>query len=93
MVKHFLWSGTKTVGRETLSTGWKILSDNANNDSPIVGDIVSKHARDLIFKLKGRGHKRKARHASQKTSNKRAGKKPKLTSPKLKETSSFKYAA
>ena len=47
MVRHILWSGAKTVGRETLRTGGKFLSDMADNNdvSPAVGDIFSKHAR------------------------------------------------
>ena len=65
MVIPIFWSGTKTVGRETLRTGGKILSDKSDNsDGTPAGDILSKHARHLISKLKGRGHKRKARHTS-----------------------------
>ena len=65
MVRPIFWSGTKTVGRETLRTGGKILSDMADNsDGTPDGNIVSKHPRDLISKLKGRGHKRKAIQAS-----------------------------
>ena len=75
MVIPILWSGAKTVGRETLRTGWKILSDMAeNSDDTPAGDIVTKHAKDLISKLKGCGRKRKA------TTPKRAAvKKPKRT--------------
>ena len=88
MVRPILWSGTKTVGREALRKGGKILSDMAdNNDGSSPGNIVSKHARDLISKLKGRGHKRKARNASpKKIGTKRAAtaaaKKPRLATPK-----------
>ena len=65
MVKPILWSGAKTVGRETLRTGGKILSDMADNsDGTPAGDIVAKHARELIGKLKGGGRKRKAKTAA-----------------------------
>ena len=88
MVKPILWSGTKTVGRETLRTGGKILSDMADNsDGTPAGDIVSKHARELISKLKGRGRKRKATTTAVATAAvpkkvERVGKKPKRTTPK-----------
>ena len=79
MVIPILWSGAKTVGRETLRTGWKILSNMPDNSGGTPAeDIVSNHGRDLISKLKGRGRKRKAA-----TPKKRAaGKKPKLANPK-----------
>ena len=77
MVRHILWNGAKTVGRETLRTGGKILSDMADNsDGTPGGDIVCKHARDLISKLKGRGRKGKAA-----IPKRTAGKKPKLATP------------
>ena len=60
MVRSILWSGTKTVGRETLRTGSKILSDMAENSTGMpAGEIVSKHARELMGKFKGRVRKRK----------------------------------
>ena len=62
MVKPILWSGAKTVGRETLRTGGKILTDMA--DGTPAGVIVAKHARELIGKLKGGGRKRKAKTAA-----------------------------
>ena len=65
MVKPILWSSAKTVGRETLSTGGKILSDMADKSAGTpAGDIVAKHARELIGKLKGGGRKRKAKTAA-----------------------------
>ena len=65
VVKPILWSGSKTVSRETLRTGGKLLSDIADksNGTP-AGDIVTKHARELIGKLKGGGRKRKAKTAA-----------------------------
>ena len=82
MVRPILWSGAKIVGRETMRTGGKILSDIADNDGTPPWDIVLRHARDLIGKLKGRGLKHKPRHASPKKTKRAAGKKPKLTTPK-----------
>jgi hypothetical protein len=45
MVRPFICRGTKDVGRETLLTGGKILTDIAKNNSPDISarDIVSKH--------------------------------------------------
>ena len=87
MVRPILWSGAKTVGRETLRSGGKILSDMADNsDGTPAGGIFSKHTWGRISKLKGRGHKRKARHvSSKKTGTKRAAaaaKTPRLANPK-----------
>ena len=65
MVKPILWSSAKTVGRETLRTGGKILTDMADKSAGTpAGDIVAKHARELIGKLKGGGRKRKAKTAA-----------------------------
>ena len=65
MVKPILWSSAKTVGRETLRTGGNILTDMADKSAGTpAGDIVAKHARELIGKLKGGGRKRKARTAT-----------------------------
>ena len=65
MVKPILWIGTKTVCREILRTGGKILSDMADKSAGTrAGDIVAKHARELIGKLKGGGRKRKAKTAA-----------------------------
>ena len=61
-----LWSGIKTVGRETLLTGGKILTDLADT---MAGDvktqhIIAKHVSDSaqtnIQKLRGSGRKRDA---------------------------------
>jgi len=42
-VRPILWRGAKAVGRESLRTGGKILTDNAENSSPELSpkDIVS----------------------------------------------------
>jgi hypothetical protein len=79
-VRPLLWSGAKAVGRETLRTGGKILSDIAVNKSPDVsaGDIVSKYvkesAQNLIGKLRGRGRKRPS--SSSASASKKKRKKP-----------------
>ena len=85
MVRPIFWSVAKAVDRQTLCTGVKILSDIADNsDGTPAGDIVSRHARDLIGKLKGHGLKRKAKRASPPKKTKRVAstKRPKLTTPK-----------
>ena len=59
-----MWRGTKSVGREILRTGGKILTDIADNKSPelIPKDIVSKHVtesvQNLIGNLRDGGRKR-----------------------------------
>jgi hypothetical protein len=71
-VRRLLWSGAKAVGRETLRTSGKILTNIAENKSPDVsaGDIVSRHvsesAQNLIIRLLCRGRKRPADAASKK---------------------------
>jgi len=55
-VRPLLWSRAKALGRETLRTGGKILTDIAARDDVNAGDIVSKHvteyAQNLISKLR-----------------------------------------
>ena len=62
-IKPIFWSGAKALGRETLRTGGKILSDIAENKSLPPRDIVSRHLtesrQNLIDKLEGRGQKPK----------------------------------
>jgi hypothetical protein len=58
-----LWSGVKDVGRETLRTGGKILTDIADTDTKprdIIANHVGESAQNLIQKLGGRGRKRPA---------------------------------
>ena len=61
-----LWSGFKAVGRETLRTDGRILSDLADNKAVdvrprhIIAEHVSDSARTLIQKLRGKGRKRSA---------------------------------
>ena len=86
MVRPILWSGVKTVGRETLRTGSKILSDMADNSAGMPsGDIVSKRAQEVIVKLKGGWRKRKAMTVATGVvpkKVKRAAKKSSRTTPK-----------
>jgi len=63
-VRPILWSAAKAVGRETLRTDGKILTDIAESsptDVTTVGDIVSKHVtlsvQSLINKLRRSGLK------------------------------------
>ena len=66
LVRPVLWSGLKAVGRETLRTGGRILSDLADNTAGDVKPrhIIAKHvvdsAQTLIEKLRGKGRKRPA---------------------------------
>ncbi len=66
LVRPVLWSGLKAVGRETLRTGGRILSDLADNTAGDVKPrhIIAKHVSDsaqtLIQKLRGKGRKRPA---------------------------------
>ena len=50
-----MWRGAKAVGRETLRTGVKILTDIAENKSPELSpnEIVSKHVNESVQNLIG----------------------------------------
>ncbi len=64
LVRPVIWSAVKTVGRQTLRTGDKILWSLANNTScdvkprHIIAKHVSESAQNLIQKLRGKGLKR-----------------------------------
>ena len=66
LVLPVLWSGVKTIGRETLRNGRKFLSYLADITAGDVKPrhIIAKHVGDsahaLIQKLRGRGRKRAA---------------------------------
>jgi hypothetical protein len=53
----------RTLGREALRTGGKILTDIAENPQAGTRDIISKHVsnstQNIINKLRGGGRKRK----------------------------------
>ena len=53
LVRPVLWSVVKAVGRETLRTGGKILSDLADNNSSEVKPchIIAKHVSDSSHNL------------------------------------------
>jgi hypothetical protein len=55
-IKPILWKGTKSLGRETMRTGGKILSDLADNTSLDVkpADVVSKRLYESAENLIGR---------------------------------------
>jgi len=61
MVRPVLWSGAKTLGRETLRTGGDILTDIARSTDENPHDIVSRRlnetTQNLIGKMRGRGLK------------------------------------
>ena len=70
-VRPILWRGAKTVGRETLRTGGKIVTDFAENKSPKLSskDIVSKHVTESVQNLTGNrrgGGRKRARGVSSK---------------------------
>ena len=79
--RPLLWSRAKAVGRETLRTGGKILTDIAARDEVSAGDIISKQvtesAQTLISKLKGRGRKRAEEAVGSRKKKKKKDPKPK----------------
>ena len=82
MVRPVLWSGAKTVGRETLRTGGDNLTDIARSscdEKPrdIISRRLNETAENLIGKLRGRGRKRKAGGVAKR--RQKGGKKPRLT--------------
>jgi len=85
MVRPVLWSGAKTVGRETLRTGGDNLTDIARssgdeNPRDIIKRRLNETAENLIGKLRGRGCKRKAGGGRGVTKRRqKGGKKPRLT--------------
>jgi hypothetical protein len=61
-----LWSGAKSLGKETLKTGSQILSDIANKPADVKArDIVTEHvtakAKNLVKKLCGEGSRKRKR--------------------------------
>jgi len=74
MVRPVLWSGTKTLGRETLRTGGDILTDIARSTDEDPQDIVSRRlketAQNLISKFRKAGVAKRRQ---------KGGKKPRLT--------------
>ena len=81
-LRPIFWSGAKSLGREALRTGGKIMADIADNPQASVHDVISKHVsgatQNLIQKLRGGGgggRKRKrapSRRPRKQTAKKRA---------------------
>lgn len=77
VVRPLLWSGAKTLGKETMRTGGRILADIADKaPGTSTQDIISRHVNEstqnLVKKLRGGGRKRKRRAtASRPTAKKR----------------------
>ena len=74
-LKHILWSGAKSIGKETLKalgrealrTGTNIIRDIAENPPTQTTDIISKHVTDStqnIIKLHGSGARKLKRVTS-----------------------------
>jgi hypothetical protein len=63
VVRPLISSGAKSLGREALRTGAKIMNDIADDPHTNVRDVVSKHLsatkQNLLRKLRGGGRKRK----------------------------------
>ena len=86
-VRPVLWSSAKSVGREALRTGAKVMTDIAANPGQ-TGDILSKHASEttqyIITKLRGGGRKRK--RASTLKPRKQKNKRTRITKRKVSKT-------
>jgi hypothetical protein len=63
VVRPLISSGAKSLGRDALRTGAKIMTDIADNPQTCVRDAVSKNLseakQNLLQKLRGEGRKRK----------------------------------
>jgi len=83
-VRPVLWSSAKSLGREALPTGRKIMTDIADNPSQ-TGDILSKHVsestQNIIKKLLG-GDARKRKRASSRKPRKHKVKTARITKRK-----------
>jgi len=68
-VRPVLWSSAKSVGREALRTGAKVMTDIAANPGQIE-DILSEHVmettQNIIKKLRGAGSRKRKRPSSPK---------------------------
>ena len=94
--KPILWSGAKSIGKETLKalgreairTGTNIIRDIAENPPTQTTDIISKHVSDstqnIINKLRGSGPRKRKRAASVTVRNARRKKKAKRVLPRKK---------
>ena len=92
-LKPILWSGAKSIGKETLKalgrealcTGTNIIRDIAENPPTQTTDIISKHVSDstqnIIHKLRGSGARKRKRATSVTGRNAKRKKKAKRTLP------------
>lgn len=75
-VRPLLWTGAKSLGKETLKTGSQLLSDLANKPANVSAqDVLTASAQNLVKRLRGagkRGCKRKNRNEGSKKKYKRA---------------------
>ena len=89
-IKPILWSGARTLGRESVRTGGNILADLAQNTNSDVTprDIVAKHLSESVGKvLSGRGRKRKRNVTTTKaqTGKRKTAKKQKTKTPNKRD--------
>jgi len=93
-VRPVLWSNAKSIGREALRTGGKIITDIADNPAQTRVCDVSKHVsestQNFINKLRGGGggRVRKRKRASSRKPRKQKTKRARIT--KRKSSSSSK---
>jgi hypothetical protein len=75
-VRPLLWTGAKSLGKETLETGSQLLSDLADKPANVSArDIITASAQNLVKRPRGagkRGRKRKNRTEGSKKIYKRA---------------------
>ena len=95
-LKPILWSGAKSIGKETLKalgrealrTGTNIIRDIAENPPSQTTDIISKHVsgstQNIINKLRGSGARKRKRAASVTVRNAKRKKKAKHALPRKK---------
>ena len=95
-LKPILWSGAKSIGKETLKalgrealrTGTNIIRDIAENPPTQTTDIISKHVsgstQNIINKLRASGPRKHKRAASVTVRNAKRKKKDKRALPRKK---------
>jgi len=95
-LKPILWSGAKSIGKETLKalgrealrTVTNIIRDIAENPPSQTTDIISKHVsgstQNIINKLRGSGPRKRKRAASVTVRNAKRKKKAKRVLPRKK---------
>jgi len=93
-LKRILWSGAKSIGKETLKalgrealrTGTNIIRDIAENPPTQTTDIISKHVsgstQNIINKLRGSGARKRKRAAAGSVRNAKRKKRARRVLPK-----------